>query len=124
MPASALFDALDAAARLRRQLSVFFESTDLILTPAAAALPWPKADSHPPLIDSQTVGARGHAVFTPFANIAGLPALALPSAASRAGLPIGFQLVGAPGTDAWLLALGAGYEAGFPWAHRWPEGLG
>ncbi len=120
MRATALFEALDATARLRRLMTVFFETTDLILTPAAAALPWPKTQSHPAIIDGQAVGPRGHAVFTAFANIAGLPSLALPGAASGSGLPIGFQLVGAAGTDAGLLALGASYEQALPWADRWP----
>jgi len=120
MPAATLFQALDAIARLRRKMSVFFETTDLILTPAAAALPWPKTETHPPVINGAMVGPRGHAVFTAFANAAGLPALALPCAPSPNGLPIGFQLVGAPGTDATLLALGSAYETLHPWAHRWP----
>ena len=119
-----LFEALDGIARLRRTMSVFFETTDMILTPAAAALPWPKTESHPVVIDGQPVGPRGHAVFTAFANIAGLPALALPCAASSAGLPIGFQLVGAPGTDGLLLGLGAAYEAAAPWSDRWPPAFG
>ncbi len=120
MPAKTLFEALDATAKLRRLMAVFFETTDLILTPAAAALPWPKAQAHPSVIDGHAVGPRGHAVFTAFANVAGLPSLALPSAASVGGLPIGFQLVGAAGTDAGLLALGASYELALPWADRWP----
>jgi aspartyl-tRNA(Asn)/glutamyl-tRNA(Gln) amidotransferase subunit A len=84
-------------------------------------LPWPKREAYPPVIDGQTVGPRGHAVFTAFANIAGLPALALPSAPSVSGMPIGFQLVGAPGSDASLLALGAAFEAAFPRADHWPR---
>jgi aspartyl-tRNA(Asn)/glutamyl-tRNA(Gln) amidotransferase subunit A len=120
LSASTLFEALDMTASLRRRMAVFFETTDLILTPAAAALPWPKGQSHPTVIDGQAVGPRGHAVFTAFANIAGLPSLALPCAASTNGLPSGFQLVGAAGTDAGLLALGASYELALPWADRWP----
>jgi aspartyl-tRNA(Asn)/glutamyl-tRNA(Gln) amidotransferase subunit A len=100
-------------------MSVFFETTDVILTPSAAAMPWPKTVTHPAVIDGQAVGPRGHAVFTGFANVAGLPALALPCAPSATGLPIGFQLVGAPGTDAALLALGARFEETCPWSQVW-----
>jgi aspartyl-tRNA(Asn)/glutamyl-tRNA(Gln) amidotransferase subunit A len=121
LPAHALFGALDATTRLRRDMSEFFETTDVILTPAAAALPWPKAESHPAEIGGTPVGPRGHAVFTAFANIAGLPGLALPTGFSRDGMPIGLQLVAAPGADAALLSLGLQYEQAHPWADRWPS---
>lgn len=39
-------------------------------------------------------------------NLAGLPALALPVGFSHAGMPVGVQLVGAPGSEATLLAAG------------------
>jgi aspartyl-tRNA(Asn)/glutamyl-tRNA(Gln) amidotransferase subunit A len=35
-------------------------------------------------------------------------------------LPIGFQLIAAPGGDAELLTLGLQYEEAHPWADRWP----
>jgi aspartyl-tRNA(Asn)/glutamyl-tRNA(Gln) amidotransferase subunit A len=103
---------------------VFFETSDLIHTPSAAALPWPATESHPPIIDSTPVGPRGHAVFTAFANIAGLPALNLPCDPSPSGLPIGFQLVGAAGADEALLAVAADFETAHPWADRWPALVG
>ncbi len=120
LPAHALFGALDATTRLRRDMAEFFQTIDVILTPAAAALPWPKAESHPAEIGGTPVGPRGHAVFTAFANIAGLPGLALPTGFSRDGMPIGLQLVAAPGADAALLSLGLQYEQAHPWADRWP----
>ena len=61
-------------------------------------------------IDGQPVGPRGHAVFTPFANALGLPAISLPAAPSSGRLPIGFQLVAAQGRDADLLALARACE--------------
>jgi amidase len=41
----------------------------------------------------------------------GYPALALPVAATADGRPTGLQLIGRPGADARLIALGAGIEA-------------
>ncbi len=49
--------------------------------------------------------------FTALANIAGLPALALPAGWSVDGLPVSVQLMGRPGQERALLALGARLEA-------------
>lgn len=45
------------------------------------------------------------ATFTQLANIAGLPALAVPAGRDEDGLPVGVQLVGPPGSERRLLAL-------------------
>ncbi len=105
---------------LRAELVRLLANVDVILTPTAAALPWPATDSHPTEIDGKAVGPRGHAVFTAFANAAGLPGLALPAAPSPEGLPIGLQWIGRHGADAQLLALGLHYEHHHPWRQRWP----
>lgn len=120
LPASALFAALDAASTLRRALAAEFTSYDLILTPAAAALPWPAAETHPAMIAGRPVGPRGHAVFTAFANIAGLPGIAVPGPHSAAGLPIGVQIVGPRGAEALLLAIAGDLEARHGWGQAWP----
>ncbi|MBN8928326.1 MAG: hypothetical protein BGO51_02915 [Rhodospirillales bacterium 69-11] len=120
LPAAALFGALDAAHELRRTLSEVFDRFDLILTPAAAALPWPAAESHPVEIGGQAVGPRGHAVFTAFANIAGLPGITLPGPHAANGLPIGAQLLGPVGADGVLLAVAAALEARGDAVVRWP----
>ncbi|MGV3634068.1 MAG: amidase [Pseudorhodoplanes sp.] len=96
--------ALDAIKAVGRDFDAVFARVDYLLTPTAAALPWPATEVYPPVIDGQAVGPRGHAVFTPFANALGLPAVSLPARASASGLPIGVQLVAAPGRDAELLA--------------------
>jgi aspartyl-tRNA(Asn)/glutamyl-tRNA(Gln) amidotransferase subunit A len=99
-------EALAEADRLKHRLAELFERYDAILTPSAAALPWPAQESHPRDIAGVAVGPRGHAVFTAFANVSGCPALALPAAPSREGLPIGLQLVGAWGADEFLFEIG------------------
>ncbi len=121
LPAAALFGALDAAGALRRALAAAFTTYDLILTPAAAALPWPAAETHPAMIAGRPVGPRGHAVFTAFANIAGLPGIAVPGPRSARGLPIGVQIVGPRGAEAVLLALAGDLEARHGWGQAWPN---
>ena len=106
-----------------RQLKVatqgLWATHDLLLTPTSAALPWPAADTHPAEIDGQPVDGRGHAVFTAFANATGLPALALPAGRTH-GLPVGMQLVGRPGAEALLLALGLQWESTCGPCPAWP----
>lgn len=56
------------------------------------------------------VGPRGHAIFTAFANAAGLPAVAVPCGFAQ-GMPVGMQLVARPGDDMRLLALARQYDS-------------
>ena len=118
-PARALFELLYEVERLRAALDSLFEQHDFLLTPAAAALPWPARETHPPRIAGQPVGPRGHALFTAFANAAGLPAVALPCGFAD-GLPVGLQLVARAGNDKALLALAKQFEQAHSY-WRYPE---
>jgi aspartyl-tRNA(Asn)/glutamyl-tRNA(Gln) amidotransferase subunit A len=121
LPASRLWQILEHVRQLRRDSVQLFAQRDVIVMPSAAALPWPAQDAYPPRIDGREVGPRGHAIYTGWVNAAGLPALALPCAPARDGLPIGMQMIGRYGSDDRLLDLGAAYEAAHPWADRWPS---
>lgn len=107
--------------RLRRDSEALFERYDLVMTPSAAALPWPAETPYPDTIDGRPVGPRGHAVYTGWVNACGIPAINLPCAPSKAGLPIGFQLTARFGADRALLRLAGKFEAANPWRERWPD---
>ncbi len=120
IPAHRYLDAIETVEAFRRSVADAFREVDVIMTPAAAALPWPAAEPFPPEIDGKPVGPRGHAVYTGWVNACGHPGIALPADPSAAGLPIGFQLVADFGADALLFDLAARFEAARPWADRWP----
>jgi aspartyl-tRNA(Asn)/glutamyl-tRNA(Gln) amidotransferase subunit A len=102
--AGQVLDALAVTGELRRAAASLFGRYDLMLCPAIAALAWPAEDVFPPEIDGQAVGPRGHAVFTAWMNIAGLPAATVPVAMTAQDGGIGLQFVAAHGRDRDLLA--------------------
>src|SRR5271156_4302331 len=60
----------------------------------------------------------GYAPYTEIFNATGQPAISLPLAVSRTGLPIGVQFAAPLGEDARLLAFAAWLEREQPWNHR------
>ena len=95
-------------------MAQLFEEIDVVLTPTAAALPWPAEESYPREIAGQPTGPRDHAIFTGWANIAGVPAISLPVALSQSGLPIGVQIAAGFGVDAALLDFASELQAHHP----------
>jgi aspartyl-tRNA(Asn)/glutamyl-tRNA(Gln) amidotransferase subunit A len=111
---------IEAIRVLRAEVGRFFTDVDVIMTPSAAAQPWPADQPFPPEIDGQAVGPRGHAIYTAWVNACGHPAINLPAEPALDGMPIGFQLIGAFGADELLLRLARQFEIACPWADRWP----
>jgi aspartyl-tRNA(Asn)/glutamyl-tRNA(Gln) amidotransferase subunit A len=107
-------DALERVAALRRRCAELFERVDLVLTPTAAALPWPAETPYPDRIADRPAGPRDHAIFTGWVNIAGLPSISLPVAISASGLPIGVQFTAGFSADAALLEFARGFAQNHP----------
>ena len=106
----------------RRMASFWSEGHDLLLTPT---LP------EPPLVlgqmaateDNPLAGLFRSASVVPFVapfNTTGQPAISLPLHWSVEGLPIGVQLVAAPGREDLLLQVASQLEVAAPWADRVP----
>lgn len=110
------FSGADYAAALveledmRLQYFEAMSGYDLLMTPAIAALAWPKSATHPQEIADQPVGPRGHAVFTAFANALGIPAITIPIAVCSNGSGIGIQMVGKQNDEMLLLQLADQYS--------------
>lgn len=94
---------MDAVRAFRWRLADLFEKWDFLILPTAAALPWSRTQAAPSTIDGRAVGPRASAIYTTFANIAGLPGISVPFAKSDDGLPIGMQIVGPIGSDRALI---------------------
>lgn len=110
-----LFALGHAVQGLHATLAGEFSRFDVLLTPATASVAWPADEPFPRAIDGTPAGPRADAVFTPFANAAGLPAVSLPCT-MIGGLPAGCQLTGPRGSDARLLALAEQITTLHPWA--------
>ncbi|MET0971480.1 MAG: amidase [Tardiphaga sp.] len=111
-------DMLQTVAAVEEEFTALFARFDILLLPTAAAQPWPIGRSHPDKIDGQSVGPRGHAVFTAFANALGLPAISIPGQPGDGGVPIGAQLCGAFGADDLVLSSAALVLEGNPHSFR------
>ena len=78
--------ALDRVAELRTGLVDWMSEADALVTPSAAVLPWPREKPFPDLVDGMAAGPRAAAIYSTVMNLAGLPALVVPSG-QVAGLP-------------------------------------
>ena len=98
------YRALRHLEKVRHGFEQALEQFDLLLAPGVACQA-PEYGAESVSIDGEE-HPLGRALCSNTAafNLAGLPALALPAGAPE-GLPVGVQLVGRAGSDAWLLSL-------------------
>lgn len=101
-----------------------FGHYDAVVLPATQLWPFAVETTWPQTIAGRSMDSyhRWMEVVVP-ASLAGLPALALPAGFGADGLPAGVQLIGAPGRDAMLLALGRAYHAATDWPGKMPPPL-
>ena len=106
---------LDRLSRFRWAMHDVMSGWDMLATPSAACMPWPRAEPYPSLIAGQPAGPRGGAIFSTAVNLAGLPAIVVPAPVSSGHLPTGLQLIGPMHSEEWLFDLAARFEAARPW---------
>jgi len=107
--------ALKVRRLIRQDFDKAFQEVDCILgptTPTPAFCMGEKVDNplQMYLVDLFTVGA----------NLAGIPALAIPTGFSKSGLPIGMQLQAAPLREDLLLRAGYAYQSSIQYQPTWP----
>lgn len=99
--------ALAASALTRATLREFLDTHAFLITATTPCPAWPITRLGPARIGGRPAGPRDHALFTPQANHAGVPAISVPCGSTDTGLPVGLQIIGRAGDDGALLAVAA-----------------
>jgi len=120
LSARQLGEALQALTLFERSVIRQFARVDAVLTPALALTSRPLGwyDSEDP--ERNFEQQCQYTPFTSFVNVAGLPAITLPVHVTAEGLPMGVQLIGRPGGEHTLLAIGAQLQRRIRWQERHP----
>lgn len=115
VPATDLFAATRRVARLSDRALGMFDDADAVLCPVLSRSPLPLGSFDLGHTDTRAhfAGMEAFAPNAALANVAGLPAFALPCGMSG-GLPLGVQLWGPPDADLALCHLAGLIEAGVP----------
>lgn len=93
----------------------FFEDYDLLLTPAAATLPFPVETISPPRVAGREMETYIDWLGITYGiTVAGLPAIVVPCGTSKEGLPVGLQIVGRKLGEAAILRAAAAFEKARP----------
>ncbi|MBX3748994.1 MAG: Asp-tRNA(Asn)/Glu-tRNA(Gln) amidotransferase subunit GatA [Opitutaceae bacterium] len=99
---------------IRQDFLNAYRDVDVLLTPTSPVPAFKLGEKSDPLAmylcDIYTIGV----------NLAGLPAISVPCGFTRAGLPVGLQLIGQPFREADLLAVARHYEQAHDWHTRVP----
>lgn len=118
-------EAIERAGKARsdwyRKASRLFERFDVLALPTAQVWPFPVDRVHPAAIAGRAMDTYHRWMEVVIgASLIGLPALAVPAGFGPQGLPMGLQLIGAPGADLRLLQLGEAWHRATGWPDRHP----
>jgi len=103
--------------RVRR----FMETRDLLILPTVAVPPFPVEQRYPTEINGKTLDNYTQWFFLTYGiTVTGLPVISVPCGFTKAGLPVGLQIVGRRRREDAVLRAAAAFEAAAPWAGRIP----
>jgi aspartyl-tRNA(Asn)/glutamyl-tRNA(Gln) amidotransferase subunit A len=112
------------AAHQREQLNAWcadiFDQYDVLVTPTVAFDPPPAGGPFPDEIEGKKQVDVGVAAFTIPFNLSWHPAATVRAGISKAGLPIGLQIVAARHRDDFVLQVARMFEQERPWHGDWP----
>jgi aspartyl-tRNA(Asn)/glutamyl-tRNA(Gln) amidotransferase subunit A len=108
--------ALKVRTLIRQDFLTAFKRCEVILTPTSPTAAFRFGEK---TADPLTMYLSD--IFTISANLAGIPGVSVPCGFTKAGLPIGLQLLGQPFDEARLLRTAYAYEQATPWRKRKPS---
>jgi len=100
---------------IRRDFERAFERCEVIATPTSPTPPFTFGEKTEDPLQMYLSD-----IFTISVNLAGLPAISIPCGFTKAGLPIGLQLIGKPFDEATILKVAHAYEQATDWHRRKP----
>ena len=99
----------------------FFTKYDILATPTVIAPPYDVRQRHlMEVADTRFDDFFAYLMLTSIITVTTCPAISVPCGFTRAGLPVGLQLIAAPRNDAGVLAAAALFEAQHDFAQRVP----
>ncbi|MBI2167237.1 MAG: Asp-tRNA(Asn)/Glu-tRNA(Gln) amidotransferase subunit GatA [Candidatus Omnitrophica bacterium] len=101
---------------IREDYTKAFDEVDLLLTPVSPTPPFKLGEK---LTDPLTMYLSD--IFTISVNLAGVPAMALPSGFTKSGLPIGMQLIARPFQEETIFQAAHAYEQETKWFKQNPK---
>lgn len=122
MSSADYLDAVLAMHKLGREFAAYHQRYDVLLTPTNATEPVPVGWLDTRLKDLNLYRERMNAFggFTAIFNMTGQPAMSVPLAWSKAGLPLGMQFVAEFGREDVLFRLAGQLEKAQPWFDKRP----
>jgi aspartyl-tRNA(Asn)/glutamyl-tRNA(Gln) amidotransferase subunit A len=106
---------------LNRWCAEIFERFDLLLTPTVPYDPPPSRGPFPDTTGGRPQPPAGVASFTIPFNLSWHPAATVRAGFSKAGLPVGLQIVAPRHRDDRVLQAAFAFERARPWAEDWPQ---
>ena len=118
IPAKQYLSARRRRRQIARALRRALEDVDLLAGPTVPILAFPNADAYRPVLPGGELPRHALTRLTYPFSLSRLPAISVPCALSKAGLPIGLQLAAGPRQEGQLLAAARAFEA---IRGAWPE---
>lgn len=114
--------ALEMRKQARADFDAAFARVDAILTPTVPVAAPPIGEKYVTLGSEQESVRSALLRLNRPANFTGLPAISVPCGFTRAGLPVGLQLIGPAFGEARLLRIALSYEQAHDWHRQHPHG--